>query len=424
MTYQKAREYIENVSRTGSVLGLESIQNLMNELGNVQDKLAIIHIAGTNGKGSVGAFLESALILAGKKVGRYTSPAVFEELEEWRINKENISKEEYALYVEHIKSACDNMVSKGMAHPTVFEVETALAFIYFYEKKCDYVLLETGMGGETDATNLIKKPVCSVITSVSMDHMQFLGNTLEEIAAVKAGIIKKGCPVATIRQKEEVLQIIRAGAEMKGAELLVADSSVCERIEPLSTDMTSISYTCPKLGEIQLNMSGEYQLENSYLAITVLKEVLTIQDEFIKEGLRKAVWPGRFETISEAPRFIIDGAHNEDAAEKLSQTLRKYFTNREITYIIGVLADKEHEKMLRIMLPLAQRVFTVTPHNPRALDSVSLAKEAEKYHNHVTACDTIELAVNKAAECTGRNGIILAFGSLSYLKEVKQYVML
>lgn len=422
MTYQKARAYIENVSRTGSVLGLESIQNLMNELGNVQDKLAIIHIAGTNGKGSVGAFLESALILAGKKVGRYTSPAVFEELEEWRINKENISKEEYAFYVEQIKSACDHMVSKGMAHPTVFEVETALAFIYFYEKKCDYVLLETGMGGETDATNLIKKPVCSVITSVSMDHMQFLGNTIEEIAAVKAGIIKKGCPVATIRQKEEVLQIIRAEAEAKGAELLIADSCVCERIEPLGTDMTGISYTCPKLGEIKLNMSGEYQLENSYLAITVLKEVLTIQEEFIKEGLKKAVWPGRFETISEAPRFIIDGAHNEDAAEKLSRTLRKYFTNREITYIIGVLADKEHEKMLRIMLPLAQRVFTVTPQNPRALDCVSLAKEAEKYHNHVTACDNIELAVDKAMECTGKDGIILAFGSLSYLKDVKKCI--
>lgn len=454
MTFENARKYIANVSKTGSVLGLESIQNLMNELENVQGKLAIIHIAGTNGKGSTGAFLESALIMAGKRVGRYTSPAVFEELEVWRINKRNITKEEYASYVEKVKAACDRMVAKGMAHPTVFEVETALAFLYFYEKQCDYVLLEVGMGGATDATNLIKKPVCSVITSISMDHMQFLGSTLEEIAVIKAGIIKERCPVVTIRQKEEVLQVIREVAEAKGAKLFIADASECERIETLSTDIAEgkrieptntdvnecchisqmiyglesdnlsvgISYNCPELGRITLSMTGDYQLENSYLAVTVLKEVLGIPEEFIKKGLREAGWPGRFETISEEPRFIIDGAHNEDAAEKLSRTLQKYFTNREITYIIGVLADKEYEKMLKIMLPLAQRVFTITPPNARALDSKSLAREAEKYHNHVTACDDIALAVNKAMECTGEDGIILAFGSLSYLKEVKNCI--
>ncbi len=417
MTYEKAREYIANVSKTGSVLGLESIQNLMNELGNVQDKLAIIHIAGTNGKGSTGAFLESALIMAGKKVGRYSSPAVFEELEVWRINKENISKEEYASYVERVKSACDCMTAKGMAHPTVFEVETALAFLYFYENKCDYVLLEVGMGGKTDATNLIKKPICSVITSISMDHMQFLGSTLEEIAAVKAGIIKDGCPVVTMGQKAEVLQVIERISEVKRAELLIADASECKRIES-----AGISYNCQELGRITLSMSGDYQLENSYLAATVLKKVLGIPEEYIKEGLKKAVWPGRFETILEEPRFIIDGAHNEDAAEKLSRTLRKYFTNREITYIIGVLADKEHEKMLKKLLPLAKQVFTVTPPNVRALDCVSLAGEAEKYHNHVTACENIKLAVDKALECTGKDGIILAFGSLSYLKDVKNCI--
>lgn len=441
MTYEEARAYIANVSKTGSILGLESIQNLMNELSNVQDKLPIIHIAGTNGKGSTGAFLESALILAGKKVGRYTSPAVFEELEVWRINKENISREDYAFYVEKVKAACERMAAKGMAHPTVFEVETALAFLYFYEKECDYVLLEVGMGGETDATNLIQKPLCSVITSISMDHMQFLGGSLKEIATAKAGIIKEGCPVVTIAQKEEVMQVIKEAAVKKSAELIVADAvnckrqdtcawqrmhtAECEHVEQTAESMgylDMVSYVCPEFGEVNLTMSGEYQLENSYLAAIVLKKVLGISDEIIRAGLENAVWHGRFETILKEPRFIIDGAHNEEAAEKLYATVRKYFTNKEITYIIGVLADKEHEKMLRIMLPLAKQVYTITPPNARALDSTSLAREAEKYHNHVTACESIGQAVDLALETTSKDGIILAFGSLSYLKEVKNTI--
>lgn len=423
MTYESAREYIANVSKTGSILGLESIQNLMRELGNIQDKLKIIHIAGTNGKGSTGAFLESALMKAGKKVGRYTSPAVFEELEVWRINQQNITKEEYAFYVERVKNACDCMTEKGMPHPTVFEVETALAFLYFYEKECDYVLLEVGMGGETDATNLIKKPVCSVITSISMDHMQFLGNTIEEIVAVKAGIIKEGCPVVVLEQKAEVMRVIADVAEAKGAALRIADATDCnsEKNYDFNSSSEVVSYTCAEFGEITLGMSGDYQLENSYLAAIVLKHILGISDTYIKEGLKKAVWPGRFETIWDEPQFIIDGAHNEEAAEKLSATIQNYFTNREITYIIGVLADKEHEKMLQKMLPLAERVYTVTPPNARALDSESLAREAEKYHNQVTACECIDQAVEKALETTGKDGIILAFGSLSYLKDVKQY---
>ena len=449
MTYEKARAYIANVSKTGSILGLESIKNLMSELGNVQDKLPMIHIAGTNGKGSTGAFLEEALIAAGKKVGRYTSPAVFEELEVWRINKENISKEDYALYVKKVKAACDCMTAKGMVHPTVFEVETALAFLYFYEKKCDYVLLEVGMGGETDATNLITQPICSIITSVSMDHMQFLGATLREIAAAKAGIIKEGCPVVTIAQKKEVLQVIEDVAEQKGAQVIIADPANCNCTEGKmdvenavsgeafqvgqsrenGRNATSdkhpdtISYICPEVGKITLAMSGGYQLENSYLAAIVLKKVLGISEEFIREGLKKTVWPGRFETILEEPRFIIDGAHNEEAAEKLAATVQKYFTNREITYIIGVLADKEHEKMLKKMLPFAKQVYTVTPPNARALDSVSLAREAGKYHDRVTSCEQIEQAVDRALETTKQEGIILAFGSLSYLKEVKQYLL-
>ncbi len=421
MTYQEARTYIGQVSKTGSILGLESIRNLMNELGNVQDELSIIHIAGTNGKGSTGAFLESVLIEAGKKVGRYTSPAVFETLEVWRINRKNITEVRYAEIVSKVKAACDRMTGKGMAHPTVFEVETAMAFLYFYEEKCEYVLLEVGMGGATDATNLIRKPVCSVITSISMDHMQFLGQTLGEIASVKAGIIKDGCPVVTVHQKNEAMQAIEKMAQEKKAQMLIADAARIQ-LTDAQYEIEKMTYFCPELGRVEIPLVGSYQLENSYLAIVVLKEILHIETSVILRGLKNVRWPGRFETILKEPLFIIDGAHNEDAAEKLAATVRKYFTNKKITYIIGVLADKEHEKMLKIMLPLADRVFTITPPNARALDGASLAKEAKQYHSHVCACDSIAQAVEQALRVTAKEEVILAFGSLSYLGELRQEV--
>lgn len=417
MTYDEARLYIETVSQTGSILGLESIQNLMRELGNVQEKLHIIHIAGTNGKGSTGAFIESVLIQAGYRVGRYTSPAVFDSFEVWRINRENITEEAYLSCLKEVKAACERMLEKGMAQPTVFEVETALAFIYFYKKNCDYVLLEVGMGGETDATNLITKPVCSVITSISMDHMQFLGNTLEEIARVKAGIIKEGCPVVTgSTQRPEVLQVIKETAEQKQARLFVAEEAW---IGLAGKTISGRSYRHKLAGKIWFPMSAEYQIENSNLAITVCKNVLGISKEVIQKGMGKTRWPGRFELIQRSPYIILDGAHNEDAAKKLAKEVQNHFTNNKITYIIGVLADKEYQKILEPMLPLAQSVYTVTPPNKRALDGAVLAGEVRKLGKEAVFCKSIREAARFALEETGEPDVIVAFGSLSYLAEMK-----
>lgn len=454
MNYEQARAYAVNVSRSGSILGLDSIENLMHELGDIQEQLKIIHIAGTNGKGSTGAYLERVLIEAGYRVGRYSSPAVFDPMEVWRINLQSMSHEEYADIMEQVKCACDRMVEKGMEHPTIFEVETAMAFLYFYQKKCDYVLLEVGMGGRTDATNLIRKPVCSVITSVSMDHMQFLGNTLTEIAQAKAGIIKKDCPVVTIMQKAEAMEAIKAEAEKQHARLSVADVS---KVSVENDTLSEIKFDYPGLGTVKTRLTGTYQVENCCLAITVLKEILGIADQTILDGIQNTVWPGRFEVIGEQPLFIIDGAHNEDAALQLSASVEKYFTNIPITYIIGVLADKEHRKVLEAMLPYAGAVFTVTPDNPRAMRAEELASEAEKIVDYlwkekagrpekaqgagnspqgaenspqgagvmeslpkVRACSSMKEAVQLALEHTKKDGVILAFGSLSYLKEIKQ----
>lgn len=422
MTYEEAKVYIEEVSRTGSILGLENIQNLMAELDDIQEQLNIIHIGGTNGKGSTGAFIESVLIEAGYRVGRYTSPAVFEPFEVWRINRENISVERYLECLEQVKNACERMLGKGMCQPTVFEVETALAFLYFYQEKCDYVLLEVGMGGETDATNLITRPVCSVLTSISMDHMQFLGNSLSEIARVKAGIIKEGCPVVTTgNQNREVLQVLSDVATERNAKLIVADDT--ETIHAM-VGIGGISYRHKTAGKIHLSMPALYQIENSDLAITVCMEVLNIPAEMIRKGIDKAKWPGRFEQISRSPFVVIDGAHNEDAAKKLAEVVRNYFTKQRITYIIGVLADKEHAKMLEIMLPYAHKIYTVTPPNKRALDAAVLAEEVSSLGKEAVSCTSIrEAAVSAVKEARlGETEIIVAFGSLSYLAELKEAV--
>lgn len=419
MTYEEAKVYIEKVSQTGSILGLENIQNLMRELGNIQEQLRMIHIAGTNGKGSTGAFIESVLIEEGYRVGRYTSPAVFETFEVWRINRENITEEEYLECLAEVKAACDRMLEHGMLQPTVFEVETALAFVYFYKKNCDYVLLEVGMGGETDATNLITKPVCSVITSISMDHMQFLGDSLADIAGVKAGIIKKDCQVVTIdTQKAEVLHVIKEKAMQEKAELMIGRTVGCTDVQ---ISLSGISFRHEEFGQVRIKLSGMYQIENAVLAATVCKNVLQLPQKVILRGLEKTTWPGRFEVVSERPLVIMDGAHNEDAAGKLAQTIQKHFTNERITYIIGVLADKEHAKMLELMLPYAKKVYTVTPPNKRALDGEALAEEVRSFGKEAVVSKSVEEAVVFAtrdveAELTD---VILAFGSLSYLSELK-----
>lgn len=420
MTYDEAVEFVDSTKKYGSILGLESIRNLMQELGNVQEQLHIIHVAGTNGKGSVCAFLSAALTEAGYRVGRYNSPAVFERREVFRIGETMISKEEYAAVFERVQKACEALIKRGCSHPTVFEVETAAAFLWFYEKKCDLVLLETGMGGETDATNLITHPVCSVLTSIGMDHMQYLGNTIEEIAKVKAGVIKKGCPVVALKQGDSVCEVIKNKAEECGSRCVLVEVPQYMQEAPIwGTTLQDVRY-----GSVHTALGGIWQRENLSLALAVLKLLeesgYSITKEAVQNGIAKTIWHGRYEVLQTEPLFIIDGAHNPIAAKRLKETIEKDFTNREIIYIIGVLADKEHEKMLRLLLPGAKAVFTVTPDSPRALGGEILAKEAQKYADNIWYVPDIGKAVKMAKETAKESDVILAVGSLSYLKEVKK----
>lgn len=459
MTEAEVWDYLEEIAKSGSILGLESMQGLMDELSNVQNSLRFIHVAGTNGKGSVCAMLSSILQQAGIRVGKYTSPAVFSRMEQYQVNGRNITIPEFAAVISDVRKACEQMIAKGRKQPTVFEVETAAAFLYFYRQKCQVVVLETGMGGETDATNIIRNPLVSVLTSISMDHMKFLGDDLAQIARIKAGIAKEGCPVVAVKPKQEAVQKIieetcaKKHAALTYSEVEKADNvRYCREGDEMRQCFTYTAGICGTTssirengllgnhGEIALSMLGSYQIENAACAIEVVgilqKSGINISENAVRTGLLQARWEGRFSVLCPKPLVVIDGAHNADAAKKLCQTLKRGFTNWKIIYIIGVLADKEHEEMLKIMLPLAWRVYTVTPRNPRAMDGRALAEEAGKYHRQVSYCPTVKDAVEQAfsdavpgrlegeafSDAGCEDTMILAFGSLSYLGELREMV--
>jgi dihydrofolate synthase/folylpolyglutamate synthase len=385
-----------------------------------------VHIAGTNGKGSTSAYISQILLEAGYKVGRYTSPAVFDYLEIFSINNVNISENEYAKLMTDVKNATEVIKKENKIYPTAFELETALAYKYFYDNNCDIVIIETGMGGTYDATNIVANPLVSVITSISMDHMQFLGNTIEEIAQNKAGIIKKRCDVVMALQPESVLKVIKDKAEEENANLITVDK-VEEEIYKI--DKTCFTYT-GKSGEkydLETTMLGTFQTFNVPVAIEVaeiLKEKgLYIYREHIEQGIKNAKWYGRFQKISEKPMIYFDGGHNPAAAENIKNTLEIYFTNKKLVYIIGVLADKDYDKVLSVTASLAEYIITITPpNNQRALDGRELLKVVRKYNENAEYADTLEIAVKRAEESAGNDGVIIIFGSLSYLGKIKNII--
>lgn len=423
---EDTQTYLEQLGRSsGMVLGLESIQELMAELGNVQDRLKFIHVAGTNGKGSVCTFLSAILIEAGMQVGTYTSPAVFGRLEQYQVNGKDITEQEFAEVIIEVRRACQRLTAKGKRQPTVFEVETAAAFLYFARRECQIVVLEVGLGGGMDATNIIRNPLLSVITSISIDHTKILGDSLWEIAQAKAGIIKENGQVLAVKpDQNKVRQVLEEACEKKHAILTYSDEKLAEHIR-YEAGGKKLCFTYKEVGEVELSMSGIYQVQNAVCAIEAVKLLrntgIFISDDKIRIGLMKARWDGRFSVLCSDPLLALDGAHNIDAAKKLRETLKRGFTNYKIIYIIGVLADKEHEEMLKIMLPLAWKVFTVTPSSPRAMHGEALAREAGKYHEHVRYCSSIKGAADDAFDCARKEeAMILAFGSLSYLKELRE----
>lgn len=416
VNYREAMEYIGQAARYGISPGLDSIRRLCGKLGNPQKELKFVHIAGTNGKGSVSAYMASVLKCGGYRVGRYISPTIFEYGERIQVNDRPISRKAICRYMERLKEACDEMAAAGLAHPTPFEIETAMGFLYFQEKNCDIVVLETGMGGLLDATNVVENTLLAVLTSISMDHMKFLGGTLGEIAAQKAGIIKPGCRVAVLAQSEEVMSVVLGRAGELRCPVAVARAE----------DARHIHYGLEKQwfdyggARVEIALAGKCQIDNAVLALAALKELgevgFPVPERGLREGMLAARWPGRFTIIGRKPWFIVDGAHNEDAARRLAQSVTLYFKDKRIIYIMGVLGDKEYGKIISLTHFLADQIITVTPpDNPRAMSAYELAREVAKVHPAVTAADSLEEAVEMGRLLAGKEDVILAFGSLSFL---------
>jgi dihydrofolate synthase/folylpolyglutamate synthase len=441
-TYKDAIAYIDEKSKLGSVPGLDSVTELLKRLGNPQDNVRCLHIAGTNGKGSVFAFVQTALTKGGYRVGRYVSPTVVTYLERFQLSENGkicyMPKEHFTEILKKVALEVSDMEDEGLNSPTAFEIETAVAYLYFAKENVDFALIECGMGGRLDATNVLSHPYLSVISSISLDHMQFLGDTLEKIAYEKAGIIKENGVCISAPQEKCVEAVLRDVCREKNAQLIMADKSQLKCRE-MGVDGTDFNY---KGEAYTLSMLGEYQLVNAALAIEVLKYIkrceeppvvsapisvcgenvssgLTVQ--VIKAGLAETVWQGRFTIKSRKPLIIVDGAHNEAAWNMLAETLKKYFANKKFVFITGVLKDKEYEKMADILSPLMKYAVAITPDNPRGLKKEILQKLLTDRGVSCETADDAKVAYQKAYDWIYAHGDedtgIVVCGSLSFLSE-------
>lgn len=420
MLYEEARVYLEHVSKYGSVLGLESIRHLMEELGNPQNELQVIHIAGTNGKGSILAYVSTVLQCAGWKVGRYISPTVMEYLERFQIDGVYMPKEVLLPIVEEVKWAAEQMQMKGMPYPTVFEIETAIAFVYFARENCDYVVLETGLGGRLDATNIVKNTKVCVFASISMDHMAVLGNTLAEITEEKAGILKTESVAVSYPQTEEVRKILQQKADEKNIPLWFADK---EQVVVQKEELGSQNFSYKEFQDVEIQLTGRNQIENAITALEVIRALrnqnVSIPDEAIYQGMRRTVWPGRFQVLEASPLVIVDGAHNEDATRRLAENIQTYLQGRPIIGVMGVFKDKAYKTIIEIMQPYLEYVYTIDlPNKDRTLDRRKLVRVLKAQGISAEDCESVEKALRKAKKSAKDGQAVLVFGSLSYLGEV------
>ena len=421
MNYRETEKYLDSLNKLGSVPGLDSIRELLHRLGNPQNNVKCIHIAGTNGKGSVGAFICEVLISAGYKVGRYASPAVVEPLEIIKLNNANISEEVFANNIDKISNVCDEMCGDGLAHPTRFEIETAAAFLFFSDENCDFSVVECGMGGLLDATNVVENVVCSVITSISVDHTSFLGDTIEEIAAHKAGIIKKNVPLALANNQDAVLEVIKNKALENNAKLYVASN-----VSNMTFNKEMIVFDYKNYKSLEIGLLGVYQPQNAAIALECIEVLKTngfaVSDEDIFKGFKNTGWFGRFSLLGKSPDFVVDGAHNPDGAKVLLECLKTYYPEGNLTFVVGFFADKDYKSILDLCIPFCNRIFTIeTPNNPRALSSKALAEFIKNnYDVVVDSCDKIEEAVQLGINNTDEGGAVIVFGSLSHLAMVSQ----
>ena len=417
MNYTEAIEYIHSVNWMFCNPGLDRVNALCHALGDPQDKLKFIHVAGTNGKGSFCSMLDSVLRAQGYRVGLFTSPYIMEFGERMRIDGENIPELELCSLVERVKPIADKMKDK----PTEFELITALAFLYFAEQKCDYVVLECGLGGRLDATNVIKNPILSVITGIALDHTAILGDTHEKIAAEKAGIIKSVAPTLWCGAHEGAERVIREKCEKVGSKFIKVDRSSMN-IKKMTLDGTDFDFGCHK--DVHIPLLGSYQPKNAANVLTAIDILrsrgIEISEDAVRAGLESVVWHARFEIISKDPLVIADGGHNPEGIDGAVESIKQYFTEK-VGIVTGVMADKDYRYMASRMAEVGSRVFCLTPDNPRALLADDYAKVFEALGVSAVSCHSVDEAVSVALKWGKENNTpVICLGSLYMYGEIRE----
>ncbi len=416
MNYSEALEYIHSICWTFTKPGLERISTLCKKLGNPQNGLKFVHVAGTNGKGSFCSMLESVLRHAGYKTGLFTSPYIKVFNERMQFCGENIADDELAKITEYVKPFADAMEDK----PTEFELITAIGFEYFKRKNCDVVILEAGMGGRLDSTNIINSSLLSVITGIALDHTAFLGDTPEKIAAEKAGIIKKDGCILFGGNSKSVEEVIKNKASEMNAEYHFADKS---GLEILSSDLSGSVFNYGKYKEVKLPLLGLYQPLNAVnvlCAVELLRDKgFAVEESALRDGLLAARWPARFEIISRDPLIIFDGAHNPEGIEKAVESIKRYFGDRKVSVLTGVMKDKDYNYIASKFAEISDRAFTITPANPRALPAEEYAKVFEEKGISATYYESVSAALTDAKAYAKESGSpLVCLGSLYMYCEV------
>ena len=419
MTYEEALQYFEQTDLRGSYLGLEEISKVLDRLGNQEKQLKFVHVAGTNGKGSTATLLESCLRKAGYRVGLYTSPHLVRYNERFKVNGEEISDELLASATERVKAVVDTLEKA----PTQFELMTCIGFCCFLEAGCDIVVLEVGLGGRADTTNVIPVPEAAVITRIGLEHTEILGDTLEKITAEKAGIVKAGGTVILGDPTREVFGVTEEICRRQGAELILSDPA---EAKPLTRSVEGQKFSWKQYPEISLSLLGKHQLQNGCTALATLEALRgkgwNIPEEAVLEGFRTAVWPGRFECVSTQPTVIIDGGHNQQCAEAIADALKEYFPGKKCTFLIGVMADKNFKGIFDALLPLAEKILAVTPDSPRALKAPRLCEKLGEEYGYFNAIpyETLDDALKALMQGATAEDLICICGSLYMVGDVRK----
>ena len=415
MTREEAISYLEAQHRSAARPGLERIRALLAALGEPQKTLRYIHVAGSNGKGSTCAMLDSILRKAGHRVGLYTSPHIEDFCERIRVDGQSISGSELASVTERVRAAADAMADR----PGQFELVTAAAMVYFHERNCDIVVLEVGMGGALDSTNIIGAPEAAVITNIGLEHTEYLGDTLTKIASAKAGIIKPGCACVLYDSVPEVRQAVEAVCREKGVSLTVADGSAA-KILAYGLDGQRFSYGG---AAYEIPLLGPHQVRN---AVVVLETVAVlrargwqIDESAVRSGLREVKWPARMEILCREPLFILDGGHNPQCAQALADGLRALLPEKKAVFLTGVLADKDYPTMMETVLPLAREFLCLTPDSGRALGADALAEHLKGRGARADVCADVEDGIRRALDDAGEDGAAVAFGSLYLAGDIR-----